>query len=156
MRPGSGYGRRSDYPRAEWRRNYAGCGCIRQLSRNRDEGGTMSTAAQDSAQTGAWSRKVFAALAKWGTMIGLAIILGAFSLLAPVAFPTVNNFLNILNQASLTMIISGRLTVAVIIRPLRLSLGFAASSPVFIVPPLTLSPARPFFSTTLHPLLCRH
>src|SRR5260370_12757044 len=154
MRPGSGYGRRSDYPRAEWRRNYAGCGCIRQLSRNRDEGGTMSTATQDSAKTGAWSRKVFAALAKWGTMIGLAIMLGAFSLLAPVAFPTVNNFLNILNQASLTMIIAGGLTVAVIIGELDLSIGFAASYAGVLVTGLIVNQGWPVFAAIPAGLWC--
>ena len=51
----------------------------------------------------------------------------AFSLLSPRAFPTVNNFTNVLNQASLAMIIAGGLTLAVIVGELDLSIGFAAS-----------------------------
>ncbi len=114
----------------------------------------MSTATQDSARAGAWSRKVFAALAKWGTMIGLAIMLVAFSLLAPVAFPTVNNFLNILNQASLTMIIAGGLTVAVIIGELDLSIGFAASYAGVLVTGLIVNQGWPVFVAILAVLGC--
>ena len=51
----------------------------------------------------------------------------AFSLLSPRAFPTLNNFTNVLNQASLAMIIAGGLTLAVIVGELDLSIGFAAS-----------------------------
>ncbi len=51
----------------------------------------------------------------------------AFSLLSPRAFPTTNNFINVLNQASLAMIIAAGLTVAVIVGELDLSIGFAAS-----------------------------
>lgn len=54
-------------------------------------------------------------------------MIGAFSLLSPRAFPTLNNFTNVLNQASLAMIIAGGLTVAVIVGELDLSIGFAAS-----------------------------
>ena len=50
-------------------------------------------------------------------------------LLHPVAcaFPTLNNFTNVLNQASLAMIFAGGLTLAVIVGELDLSVGFAAS-----------------------------
>jgi ribose transport system permease protein len=44
-----------------------------------------------------------------------------------MAFPTVANGVNVLNQASLAMIIAGGLTVAVIVGELDLSIGFAAS-----------------------------
>jgi ribose transport system permease protein len=67
-------------------------------------------------------------LAKYGTIIGLIVMIGVFSALAPAAFPTVSNFVNVLNQASLTMIISGGLTMAVIVGELDLSIGFAASA----------------------------
>ena len=50
-----------------------------------------------------------------------------FSILSPRAFPTVNNFINVLNQASLAMIIAGGLTLAVIVGELDLSIGYAAS-----------------------------
>src|ERR1700747_533438 len=66
-------------------------------------------------------------LAKYGTILGLFIMAGIFSVLAPNAFPTFGNFLNVLNQASLTMIIAGGLTIAVIVGELDLSIGFLAS-----------------------------
>ena len=50
-----------------------------------------------------------------------------FSLLSPRAFPTLDNFTNVLNQASLAMIIAGGLTLAVVVGELDLSIGFAAS-----------------------------
>src|SRR5260370_3362414 len=87
-------------------------------------------------------------------MIGLAITLGVFSLLAPAAFPTVNNFLNILNQASLTMIIAGGLTVAVIIGELDLSIGFAASYAGVLVTGLIVDQGWPVFLAILAVLCC--
>lgn len=65
--------------------------------------------------------------ARFGTIIGLATMILAFSLLSPNAFPTIGNFTNVLNQASLAMIIAGGLTLAVIVGELDLSIGFAAS-----------------------------
>jgi ribose transport system permease protein len=65
--------------------------------------------------------------ARYATIIGLALMLVAFSILSPKAFPTVNNFTNVINQASLAMIIAGGLTMAVIVGELDLSIGFAAS-----------------------------
>ena len=66
-------------------------------------------------------------LARYGTLIGLALMLAGFSALAPAAFPSVGNLVNVLNQASLAMIIAGGLTVAVIVGELDLSIGFFAS-----------------------------
>jgi ribose transport system permease protein len=51
----------------------------------------------------------------------------AFSILSPKAFSTLGNFTNVLNQASLAMIIAGGLTLAVVVGELDLSIGFAAS-----------------------------
>jgi ribose transport system permease protein len=65
--------------------------------------------------------------ARYGTIIGLLLMIAAFSFLSPRAFPTVNNFTNVLNQASLAMIIAGGLTLAVTVGELDLSIGFAAS-----------------------------
>jgi ribose transport system permease protein len=73
------------------------------------------------------NRIVLSLLAKYGTIFGLFIMAGIFSVLAPNAFPTFGNFLNVLNQASLSMIIAGGLTVAVVVGELDLSIGFAAS-----------------------------
>ncbi len=72
-------------------------------------------------------RRSFAWLAKYGTLVGMGLMIVAFSLAAPEYFFTVNNFVNILNQASLTAIIAGGLTVAVIVGELDLSIGYGAS-----------------------------
>jgi ribose transport system permease protein len=65
--------------------------------------------------------------ARFATIIGLLLMLIVFSFLSPDAFPTFNNFINVLNQASLAMIIAGGLTLAVIVGELDLSIGYAAS-----------------------------
>lgn len=65
--------------------------------------------------------------ARYGTIIGLLAMIVTFSILSPRAFPTVGNFTNVLNQASLAMIIAGGLTLAVVVGELDLSIGFAAS-----------------------------
>jgi ribose transport system permease protein len=65
--------------------------------------------------------------ARYATIIGLVLMLIVFSALSPRAFPTVNNFINVLNQASLAMIIAGGLTLAVVVGELDLSIGYAAS-----------------------------
>ena len=65
--------------------------------------------------------------ARYATILGLAAMIAVFSILSPAAFPTFNNFINVLNQASLAMIIAGGLTLAVIVGELDLSIGYAAS-----------------------------
>lgn len=65
--------------------------------------------------------------ARYATIIGLMLMIAAFSILSPAAFPTFSNFINVLNQASLAMIIAGGLTLAVIVGELDLSIGYAAS-----------------------------
>jgi ribose transport system permease protein len=65
--------------------------------------------------------------ARYATILGLVVMILVFSLLSPRAFPTLGNFTNVLNQASLAMIIAGGLTLAVVVGELDLSIGFAAS-----------------------------
>ena len=65
--------------------------------------------------------------ARYATIIGLVLMIVVFSVLSPRAFPTFNNFINVLNQASLAMIIAGGLTLAVQVGELDLSIGYAAS-----------------------------
>jgi ribose transport system permease protein len=65
--------------------------------------------------------------ARYATILGLVLMMIVFSTLSPRAFPTVNNFINVLNQASLAMIIAGGLTLAVVVGELDLSIGYAAS-----------------------------
>ncbi|MFA6155146.1 ABC transporter permease [Mesorhizobium sp.] len=65
--------------------------------------------------------------ARYATILGLVAMIVAFSILSPRAFSTLGNFTNVLNQASLAMIIAGGLTLAVVVGELDLSIGFAAS-----------------------------
>jgi ribose transport system permease protein len=65
--------------------------------------------------------------ARYATILGLLTMIVAFSILSPRAFSTLGNFTNVLNQASLAMIIAGGLTLAVVVGELDLSIGFAAS-----------------------------
>jgi ribose transport system permease protein len=73
------------------------------------------------------SKAALGIFARYGTIIGLVSMIAIFSFLSPRAFPTVSNFTNVLNQASLAVIIAGGLTLAVIIGELDLSIGMAAS-----------------------------
>ena len=68
-----------------------------------------------------------AIFARYATIIGLALMIVIFSILSPDAFPTLNNFVNVLNQASLATIIAGGLTLALVVGELDLSIGYAAS-----------------------------
>jgi ribose transport system permease protein len=84
----------------------------------------------DAASNRRLSRRAKAYLgffARYGTIIGLVAMIAAFSILSPRAFPTTSNFVNVLNQASLAMIIAAGLTLAVVVGELDLSIGFAAS-----------------------------
>jgi ribose transport system permease protein len=65
--------------------------------------------------------------ARYATILGLLAMIASFSFLSPEAFPTFSNFVNVLNQTSLAMIIAGGLTLAVIVGELDLSVGYAAS-----------------------------
>jgi ribose transport system permease protein len=114
----------------------------------------VSVPINDTLPANPFSRRIFALLAKWGTIVGLGLMLAVFSSLAPVAFPTVSNFLNILNQASLTMIIAGGLTVAVIVGELDLSIGFAASYAGVLVTGFIVNQRMPVFFAILVVLGC--
>lgn len=81
--------------------------------------------------------------ARYGTIIGLIAMIVAFSILSPRAFPTVGNFTNVLNQASLAMIIAAGLTLAVVVGELDLSIGFAASLHGILVTGLIVSNQLP-------------
>jgi len=81
--------------------------------------------------------------ARYATIIGLVAMIAAFSVLSPRAFPTVNNFTNVLNQASLAMIIAAGLTLAVVVGELDLSIGFAASLHGILVTGLIVSNQLP-------------
>lgn len=71
--------------------------------------------------------KVFSFLSRYGTIVALAIMILIFSIAHPESFLTVNNFINVLNQSSLTALIAGGLTVALVVGEFDLSIGFMAS-----------------------------
>ena len=81
--------------------------------------------------------------ARYATILGLVVMVMAFSILSPRAFPTVNNFTNVLNQTSLAMIIAAGLTLAVVVGELDLSIGFAASLHGILVTGLIVSNKLP-------------
>lgn len=81
--------------------------------------------------------------ARYATVVGLALMVLVFAALSPRAFPTVNNFTNVLNQASLAMIIAAGLTLAVVVGELDLSIGFAASLHGILVTGLIVSNRLP-------------
>ncbi|TIT02558.1 ABC transporter permease [Mesorhizobium sp.] len=87
----------------------------------------MSNVAISARRLSPGAKAALGIFARYGTIIGLLAMIATFSILSPGAFPTVSNFTNVLNQASLAMIIAGGLTLAVVVGELDLSIGFAAS-----------------------------
>jgi len=71
--------------------------------------------------------RILSFLGRYGTIVGMLVMIIAFSVSSPSYFPTLSNGLNILNQVSLTAIISAGLTVAVIVGEMDLSIGFVGS-----------------------------
>jgi len=66
-------------------------------------------------------------LSRYGTLIGLLLMIIVFTIKAPYSFFTLNNFSNILNQASLTAIIAAGLTMTLVVGEFDLSIGYVAS-----------------------------
>ena len=89
------------------------------------------------------SKAALGFFARYATILGLAAMIAAFAILSPRAFPTINNFTNVLNQASLVMIIAAGLTLAVVVGELDLSIGFAASLHGILVTGLIVSSKLP-------------
>ncbi|MBN9070752.1 MAG: ABC transporter permease [Rhizobiales bacterium] len=87
----------------------------------------MNEAAAAARRLSPRAKTALGVFARYGTIIGLLLMVAVFSILSPRAFPTYGNFINVLNQASLAMIIAGGLTMAVIVGELDLSVGYAAS-----------------------------
>ena len=87
----------------------------------------MSDITLGSRRLSPQAKSALGIFARYGTILGLLAMIVVFSILSPRAFPTLGNFTNVLNQASLAVIIAGGLTLAVIIGELDLSIGMAAS-----------------------------
>jgi ribose transport system permease protein len=66
-------------------------------------------------------------LSRYATLVALAAMVIGFSIHSPDAFFTVDNFLNVLNQSSLTALIAAGLTVTLIVGEFDLSIGYASS-----------------------------
>lgn len=78
-------------------------------------------------------RVLLLVLSRYGTLIGLLLMVVGFTIKAPEAFFTVPNFLNILNQSSLTAIIASGLTMTLVVGQFDLSIGYTASFSGLIV-----------------------
>jgi ribose transport system permease protein len=78
-------------------------------------------------------RMLLLVLSRYGTLIGLLIMVIGFTIKAPTAFFTVNNLINILNQSSLTAIIAAGLTMTLVVGQFDLSIGYTASFSGLIV-----------------------
>ncbi len=72
-------------------------------------------------------RKAVGWLAHYGTFSSLGVMVIAFSALSPSAFFTWSNLVNVVNQVSLTAIISAGLTVPLVVGEFDLSIGYLAS-----------------------------
>ncbi|KQT43163.1 ABC transporter permease [Aureimonas sp. Leaf454] len=103
----------------------------------------MTAAAAPHRRLSPRAKTALGLFARYATIIGLLAMIAAFAILSPRAFPTLNNFTNVLNQASLTMIIAAGLTLAVVVGELDLSVGFAASLHGILVTGLIVSNGLP-------------
>ena len=74
-----------------------------------------------------WKRTAVIGLSRYGTIIGLLLMVLFFSINAPGIFLSRANFLNILSQASLTAIIASGLTYTLVVGEFDLSIGYVAS-----------------------------
>ena len=72
-------------------------------------------------------KSIFRFIGNFGTIIGLIAIIIIFSILRPNAFLTLNNILNVLNNASLLAIIACGLTAVVIVGEFDMSIAYIAS-----------------------------
>ena len=103
----------------------------------------MTAAVASSRRLSLRTKAGLGLFARYATIVGLLAMIAAFAVLSPRAFPTVNNFTNVLNQASLAMIIAAGLTLAVVVGELDLSIGFAASLHGILVTGLIVSSKLP-------------
>jgi ribose transport system permease protein len=88
------------------------------------EAGRSGTAARSGS---GGRRMVLTVVSRYGTIIGLLLMVAFFSFNAPDTFFSRANFLNILSQASLTAIIAAGLTYTLVVGEFDLSIGNVAS-----------------------------
>ena len=87
----------------------------------------MTTQAAPTAQTSDTSRAILRFIGKYGTLLFLLGMIVVFSALRPNVFPTTNNLLLVLNSIALVAIISGGLTLVLVVGEFDLSIGSLAS-----------------------------
>lgn len=80
-----------------------------------------------TGSTRSWKRQALTIVSRYGTIIGLLLMVLFFSINAPDTFFSRANFLNILSQASLTAIIAAGLTYTLVVGEFDLSIGNVAS-----------------------------
>ena len=90
-------------------------------------GPAQSVPPADQKQKKSSRRVALVILSRYGTLIGLGLMIIGFTIKAPTTFLTLPNFLNILNQSSLTAIIAAGLTMTLVVGEFDLSIGYVAS-----------------------------
>ena len=73
------------------------------------------------------TKAVWITLGRFGTLIGLFLLVAVFTALKPAIFPNPRNLLNILNQISLLGICSAGLTICLVMNEFDLSIGAIAT-----------------------------
>jgi ribose transport system permease protein len=113
------------------------------------------TVAKDAPSVRRSSRKRTALiwLSRYGTIVGLLLMVLFFSINAPGIFLSRANFLNILSQASLTAIIASGLTYTLVVGEFDLSIGYMASFVGLIVVGLMAYQGLPIWLSVICALL---
>jgi ribose transport system permease protein len=112
------------------------------------------TAAKDTPlRKSSWKRTVLIWLSRYGTIVGLLLMVVFFSANAPGIFLSRANFLNILSQASLTAIIASGLTYTLVVGEFDLSIGYVASFVGLIVTGLMAYQGLPIWLSIVCALL---
>lgn len=88
---------------------------------------TAQTKDASPLRKSSWKRTALIWLSRYGTIVGLLLMVVFFSANAPGIFLSRANFLNILSQASLTAIIASGLTYTLVVGEFDLSIGYVAS-----------------------------
>ena len=76
---------------------------------------------------GGLSHRIALRVGRYGTVLGLLVLVAVFTTLKPNVFPTARNLLNILNQISLLGICASGLTVCLVMNEFDLSIGAVAT-----------------------------
>jgi ribose transport system permease protein len=94
---------------------------------------TAPAPAPSAPSTGHRRRLALVFVSRYGTIIGLLLMVVGFTIARPTTFFTLPNFINILNQSSLTAIIAAGLTMTLVVGEFDLSIGYVASFAGLIV-----------------------